>query len=222
MPKLNKQAPDSQSALMNNAAKDDCLGQPASASAGSEVYKIGSLLANDPGSAVFYGVKGDGVSYDANNNSITVQAGVDEFQYAVRMANGTYSWATAHIGLGSTELVTNGSFEQTNPALITNSAYSEWTGYSALPGWANMNGTQLEVVNSGYSGINSVAGTHWLDTQDSPAPIDIAQVLKLAQGQTAQMKFVVAAEHVVLPGVDLVPVPTNSLISNSVAQQSRR
>jgi hypothetical protein len=102
------------------------------------------------------------------------------------------------------ELVANGSFEQTNPALIINK-FDVWTGYSGLPGWTNHHGSQLEVVNSGYAGIGPANGTHWLDTEASPGPIDISQVLHLGAGQAARMTFIVAAEDIAPAGLSTDP-----------------
>jgi hypothetical protein len=179
------QTQTSQSALVNNAAKDDCL-----ASGISGHYSVNDLLANDPGSATFVGL-GSGVTLNPDG-SLAIGSGVSQFEYTIRMANGTYSTATAYVAQPTgPELVNNGSFE-----VDQTTSGGAYAAFDNLPGWTTAaDSAKLEVVSAGYSGIGGDG--HWLDTQGSPGPIDISQVLALSAGEHAQMTFSVAAEDII-------------------------
>jgi hypothetical protein len=79
------------------------------------------------------------------------------------------------------ELLRNDSFELGVPSLAPGQFASvkqplDWT---ALPGSA-----PVEIVQSPYSGISSIHGTHWIDTQASPGGIDIEQTFNVPRTTT--------------------------------------
>jgi hypothetical protein len=178
----------------NNAAKDDSL------TFGNGIYSTGDLLANDPGSAKFVGfVNADG-SPDADitrnpDGTFLVKPGVTHFSYEIQVGNGTYSIANVDVSaqqgpVAGPELVNNWSFEQDQTT--SGGAYA---AFQTLPGWnTDVGSAALEVVSKGCSGIQDDG--HWLDTQASPGPIDISQVLNMTAGEHAQMAFQVAAEDI--------------------------
>jgi hypothetical protein len=188
------QTATSQSAQVNNAAKDDCLPNGISGQ-----YSVKDLLANDPGSAMFVGFSGDGVTLNADH-TFTINAGISQFDYTVRIANGTYSTATVHVAQPTgPELVKNWSFEDGQTTI--GGAYAT---FDNLPNWTtNAGSAKLEVVSAGYNDI--LGDGHWLDTQGSPGPIDISQVLAMTPGEHAQMSFCVAAEKIVSAGLMTSP-----------------
>jgi hypothetical protein len=163
------QTATSKSASVNQAAKDDYL--TSSVTHLGDVVNFSAFLANDPGSAV---VKSVAAPFNLLTQTVTIDAAVlaaGYFDYTVQMANGTYSTARVHL---LTELLSNGGFD--SPA-----AAGQWQGFPAIPGWTNLNGQSLEIVNSPYGPINS--GSPWLDTQASPGGIDISQTVDAATGK---------------------------------------
>ena len=196
---MSRVSPISRSAIVNAAAKDDYLAQAAS-------YSLATLLANDPGSATFYSVSG--ATYNPLNQTFSVAEGVYNFEYTVRMANGTYSTATVHIDheINWAELLVNHSFE--NPVVT-----GPYQGFTSIPGWTSTGG-RLEIVQDGYHGIAGPDGNQWLDTQASPGPVDLRQSVELAAGQTATLSVIIAAQKFLHYQTD--PNETLHLVFNGV------
>jgi hypothetical protein len=181
----------------NNAAKDDCL------QFGNGLYSVNDLLANDPGSAHFVQFLTAGVTYNPADGTFLVAPGVTQLQYEIQVGNGTMSIANVDVENAATltgpDLVKNGSFEADPVSGV-------YQSFPSLSGWTTDAGSaQLEVVTAGYSGISGGQNTHWLDTQASPGPIDISQVLKMTSGEHAQMTFSVAAEDITAAGLATSP-----------------
>ena len=61
------------------------------------------------------------------------------------------------------------------------------TDLTAANGWTNA--SYVELGANGYGNIASTSGDAWLDTQNSPGPIDISHTFKDANGGQAQLSF---------------------------------
>lgn len=182
-------------AVYNNAAKDDLICTL------NDEFSVQDLMANDPGSAAFVGFgDGDdavpaGVTFNEITQMLTVDwvvVGSAGFDYTIRMANGTYS--TAHVGgVAAVEgdSLFFDSFETYTPVTT-----QPW-GYTAdltQNDWTSA-GADTEIVLTGYQGIDSTDGTHWLDTQATSGPIDITHTVSDPNGGSAQITLSVATEQ---------------------------
>ena len=88
----------------------------------------------------------------------------------------------------NTNLITNGSFENTTGMTTTGYGYVS-TG--VIPGWTTANGAQqIDVHNDGRGGIPATDGRNWLDLEASPGNIVIGQnVAGVAAGQSYSLAF---------------------------------
>lgn len=183
---------DSQSFLMNNAAKDDAL---SISGLTQTTFNLSQLLANDPGSAQFVSFAGAGVSYDALTGDFTVDPSAagftGEFTYIVRLANGTYSQASVDFAVGQAG---QSLFMENFGSYITS---AQWvTANLASTGWTyGVGSAGTEVVVDGYMGIDGTEGGAWLDTQGSPGPINISHAVGDTNDGQALLTFSVAAQE---------------------------
>jgi hypothetical protein len=193
----------------NSAAKDDVVA-PTGLTLDPSV-----LLANDPGSATFVGfydpsspnaavlsVQNGAITYDPSTNLITFNdPTVTQFDYIIRVGNGTFSWAhvtlAQHLG---DELVQNWDFM--SPAVP---AGDSWTTASPLPSWGNdANGHgALEVISNAYLGAGMTGGdpaNQSLDSQSSPGGVSVSQTISDISGGHIKLTVSVSAEEVISGG----------------------
>ena len=179
-----QQTEESQSALMNNAAKDDFM---CAVGDGPKTITLADLLSNDPGSAQFVSF---GAGVTLIGEAYVLDAGLDGFDYTIRLANGTFSTAhvTVHDPLGESLFLEDfGSYTTADPW-----AAADLTG----GGWTYESGSaDTEVVKDGYQGIDGNLGGYWLDTQNSPGGIDISHAVNDANGGKAELVLVVATQE---------------------------
>ena len=189
-------SPTSQSALKSGAAKDDALGGD-----GDFTFSVADLLANDPGGAAkvnvgtqfFFGdIASDqgkqaeylSAHHITNNGDGTFTLGnATDFSYFVQIGNkGTWSKAdvdvTAPVPHAGNEL-----FSENFDGLTTAPQFGVVD--LAAHGWTNAGHSELG--ENGYGNIASTSGAYWLDTQNSPGPIDIAHAFVDPTGGKAQV-----------------------------------
>jgi hypothetical protein len=80
-----------------------------------------------------------------------------------------------------------------------------------LNGWTGTGG-HSELGHAGYSGTTTTSGDWWLDTQNSPGPIDISHVFVDATGDKAQLSFDVMKEAVTFAGSNYATDPNAELL----------
>jgi hypothetical protein len=198
------QTPLSNSTLLNNAAKDDLLGNDGVFSFTYDQL-VAKLLANDPGGAAklaghfFFGDDAtDSHSIDAQTAYLAthdinlgedglyhIGANATDISYFVQIGNkGT--WSEANVDVTQ------------NPGHLGDALFTEnFDSYSGTPlnnpvggtmvnlvtdlasqGWTNTGGhTELGVSGYGDSangGLTATTGGFWLDTQNSPNGIDVS------------------------------------------------
>jgi VCBS repeat-containing protein len=96
--------------------------------------------------------------------------------------------------------------------LLSNNSFEDGSISSTqIPGWTNLGGTFLEVVDRTFLGIGGDG--HLLDTQGTPGGITIAQTIDVATGDHATLSFSLAAE---LTGSGLHPGSTLSFTWDGV------
>lgn len=203
-------SPTSQSALKSGAAKDDALGAD-----GHFTFSIADLLANDPGGAAkvaqstqfFFGdsaadqadqgayLTAHGIT-DNGNGTFTLGEGAADFSYFVQIGNkGTWSQAdvsvTAPVPHAGDVL-----FQENFDGLTTAPQFGVVD--LAVNGWTGAGHTELG--ENGYGNIASTTGAYWLDTQNSPGPIDIAHVFVDPTGGKAQVSVDIGTQALVYQG----------------------
>jgi hypothetical protein len=212
------QSPSSNSTPKNNAAKDDAVGLN-----GDYTFTIEDLLANDPGGAAkvdiatqfFFGstpedqanqaqyLSDHGIT-DNGDGTYTLTPGATDFQYFVQIGNkGTWSVADVdvtapvpHLG----DLLFEENFDGYDGQMFFDNgefifgvadldAQNDWVG-----------ATHSELGADGYGGIPSTSGDAWLDTQNTPGPINISHeftdTTNAVGGITAKLSFDIAKQSI--------------------------
>ena len=177
----------SQSALKSGAAKDDALGAD-----GTFTFSISDLLANDPGGAAkvslatqfFFGDtaadQADQAGYlpahgitDNGDGTYTLESNATDFNYFVQIGNkGTWSTAAVDVTAPLHAPSAGEVLFQENFDGYTNAPQFGVVDLGATPNaWINAGASELG--QTGYGNIASTSGDYWLDTMNSPGPIDI-------------------------------------------------
>jgi hypothetical protein len=209
-------SPTSKPTPINNAAKDDAVGQD-----GDFTFTVADLLANDPGGAAKVSVATQFLfgstqwDYDhqseyldahgiiANDDgTFTLTEDAIDFKYSVQIGNkGTWSVADVDVTAppcepSAGEVLFSENFDEDGGTRYYDPAYAtvenptgfvfEATNLDAY-GWTGAANTELGAT--GYGGIVSTSGDAWLDTQNSPGPIDISNTFEDPTGGQVQLSF---------------------------------
>jgi len=209
-------SPTSKSALLSGAAKDDHVGQD-----GDFTFTIADLLANDPGGAAkadvskqfFFGStaadQADQAGYmaahgiiDNHDGTFTLKSDAIDFDYFVQIGNrGT--WSVAHVD------VTAPPPEPHQGDLLFSENFDGYINLSDAPqfgvidlnaknGWTGAAHTELGA--NGYANIPTTSGddvsAYWLDTQNSPGPIDISHGFDDPTGGQVQLSFDISLQNI--------------------------
>lgn len=196
------QTPTSNSALINNAAKDDAL----VVDSPTFTFTIADLLANDPGGAAkvnvatqfFFGDPEDQFNQaaymlahgivDNGDGTFSLTGDAIDFEYMVQIGNkGTWSQADVSVTLpepdphsGDTLFVENfdgyGEDTQTTYFDPPGTAVFASVDLNSASGWTGAANSELGA--DGYGDIETTSGVgeeaFWLDTMNSPGQIDIS------------------------------------------------
>ena len=207
-------SPTTQSATTSGAAKDDAVGL------NGDTFSIADLLANDPGGAAKISVDtqfrfgttqedwDDQEAYLADHGitvnddgTFTINGGATDFQYMVQIGNkGTWSTADVDVTAPSPHLGANlftedfDGYPETqkffDPADSDNFVFGT-TDLNTASGWTNAK--YVELGADGYGGIASTSGDAWLDTQNSPGPINMSHeftdTTAAVEGVTSVLSF---------------------------------
>jgi hypothetical protein len=218
-------SPTSQSATTSGAAKDDAVGLK-----GDYTFTIVDLLANDPGGAakvdvtkqfLFGTTKADWDDQGAylaahgitanDDGSFTINGGATDFQYMVQIGNkGTWSTADVDVTAPTPHLGANlftENFDGYDGDMYFDPPGNFVFGVTDLNDQNDWTGTaaHTELGANGYGGIASTSGNAWLDTQNSPGPIDISHTFTdttaAVNGKTSVLSFDIATQDLWYQGV---------------------
>jgi hypothetical protein len=215
-------SPTSKSASNSNAAKDDALGVDAN---GHVTFTIAQLLANDAGGANKLGVGqfffGSGHDNDSplaqqlymtthgiiDNHDGTYTAALGDFDYSVQIGNkGT--WSTAHVDVAPHA---GGNLFTENFDGYTNAPQFDVVDLHTKNDWSGASHSELGA--SGYGNIAATSGGasgFWLDTRNSPGPVDMSHTFIDPTGGKAQLSFDVATQSLDYQGQHYATDPNGS------------
>ena len=132
-----------------------------------------------------YGEAGnDSMSGGAGNDKLVGNSGTD----TINGDEGNDLIYGGEVPNAASNLITNGSFENTTGMTTTGYGYVS-TG--VIPGWTTANGAQqIDVHNDGRGGIPATDGRNWLDLEASPGNIVIGQnIAGVVAGQSYALGF---------------------------------
>jgi hypothetical protein len=217
------QAPTSNSTLLNNAAKDDAIGNDGIFQFSYEQL-VAKVLANDPGGAnkladhFFFGASATadqtmdaqisyltdvaGFTYNAETGVFTIDSTTNDLSYFVQIGNkGTWSQGNVDVttvAAHSGDLLLNEGFD--TYAQLPEGNF-QWAAVNLVTnGWQNA-GSDTEVMRDGYANVlTGTSGDYMLDTQATSGPINITKGFHDGTGEHALVSFDIAVEDLTSTG----------------------